>query len=95
MKTCSPTIFPAHIFRVESRSLVTFKTKLFVTSVNNSFQLFLIFCHRELYLRCCIGLEYCDKRSWSTPMMECNLGKIEKTYSPTCPKNTFPEFFLH
>ena len=38
-------------------SRVTYKTKLFVTTVNNSFQLFPIYCHKELHLICCIGLE--------------------------------------
>ena len=44
-------------FRVRSRSPVTFKTKLYVTTVNNSFQPLPIFRHKELHLRCCIGLE--------------------------------------
>ena len=44
-------------FRVGSRSLVTFKTELFITSVNCSFQSFPIFCHKQLHLRCCIELE--------------------------------------
>ena len=40
-------------FRAGSRSPVAFKTKLSVTTVSNSFQLFPIFCHKELHLRCC------------------------------------------
>ena len=44
-------------FRVRSRSPVTFKAKLYVTTVNNSFQPLPIFCRKELHLRCCIGLE--------------------------------------
>ena len=44
-------------FRVGSTSPVTFKMKLSVTTVNYSFQLFPIFCHKKLHLRCCIGLE--------------------------------------
>ena len=43
-------------FRVRSKSLVTFKTKLFLTTVSNSSQL-LPFCHKELHLRYFIGLE--------------------------------------
>ena len=42
-------------FRVRSRNHVTFKTKLYVTTVNNSFQPLPNFCHKELHLRCCIG----------------------------------------
>ena len=45
-------------YRDGSRSPVTFKTKLSVRTVNNSFQLFFIFCHKELHLRRCIGLEW-------------------------------------
>ena len=44
-------------FRVGSTSPATFKMKLSVTTVNYSFQLFPIFCHKKLHLRCCIGLE--------------------------------------
>ena len=43
-------------FRVVSRSPLTFKTKLSVTTINESFQLLPIFCHKELLFRCCIGL---------------------------------------
>ena len=43
-------------FRVGSRSPMTFKTKLSVTTVNSSFQVIPIFYHKELYLRYCIGL---------------------------------------
>ena len=44
-------------FRVGSRGPVTFKTKLYVTTVNNSLQLLPVFCQKEIHLRCCIGLE--------------------------------------
>ena len=37
--------------------LITFKTKFYGTKANNSFQLLPVFCHKELHLRCCIGLE--------------------------------------
>ena len=47
---------PMH-FRVRSRSPVTFNTKLYVTTINNSFQPLTIFCHKELHLRCYIGLK--------------------------------------
>ena len=33
------------------------KTKLYVTTVNNSFQPLPIFRHKELHLRFCVGLE--------------------------------------
>ena len=38
---------------------------LSVTTVSNSFQLFPIFCLKELHLRCCIGLEL-NIVTWST-----------------------------
>ena len=43
-------------FRAGSRSPVTFKMKLYVTTVNNSFQQLPIFNHNKLHNRCCIGL---------------------------------------
>ena len=43
-------------FRVGSSSPVTCKMKLYVTTVNNSFQPLPIFCHKELHLRGCIKL---------------------------------------
>ena len=70
-------------FRVGSRSPVLFKTKLFVTSLSNRFQPLCIFCHKELYLRCFIGLELnivtsrkIAKNIGVTPMFGLNLGKI-------------------
>ena len=42
-------------FRVGSGSPVSC---LFATTVNNNFQLSPIFCHKELHLRCCIGLDH-------------------------------------
>ena len=44
-------------FRVRSRSPLTFKTKLSVTTVNSGLQLLPIFCRKELHLRCGMGLE--------------------------------------
>ena len=44
-------------FRVRSRSPVTCKMKLYVTTVNNSFQPLPIFCHKELHLRGHIRLD--------------------------------------
>ena len=46
--------------RVRSRSPLTFNTKLYVTTVNNTFQPLTFFYHEEFHLRCCIGLEYCN-----------------------------------
>ena len=43
--------------RVGSRSAITFKIKLYVTTVNSSFQPLPIFCHKDLHLRVCIGLD--------------------------------------
>ena len=44
-------------FRVGSSSPVTCKMKLYVTTVNNSFQPLPILCHKELHLRGCIKLD--------------------------------------
>ena len=70
-------------FRVGSRNPVLFKTKLFVTSLSNSFQPLCIFCQKELHLRCFIGLELnivtsrkIVKNIGVTPMFRWNLGKI-------------------
>ena len=91
-------------FRVGSRSPATFKTELSVTTVNNSFQLYPIFCHKEFRLRCFVWLKL-SIVTWSTkiwgvlwyqgapPMIECNLGNIWKTHFLRCSKNTFPEVF--
>ena len=88
--------------RVESRGPVTFKMKLSVTTVNNSFQLLPVFCHKDLNLRCCIGLEL-NIKTWFTkilkgirgsPMIKCNLRKI-KTHSPRCPKKYISWGFSH
>ena len=43
-------------FSVRSRSPVIFKTKLSVATLNSSFQLLLTSSHKELHLRCYIGL---------------------------------------
>ena len=56
-------------FRVGSTSPVTFKTKLSITTVNNSFQLCPIFCHKELHLKCCIGLEL-NIVTWSKKILK-------------------------
>ena len=44
-------------FRVSTRSPVTFKIRLYVTTVNNSFQTLPIFCYEEVHLGGCIGLD--------------------------------------
>ena len=95
-------------FRVGSRRNVTIKAKLYVRTVNNNFQPLSIFCHKEVHLTCCLGLELIIVKWFTkilkgiedTPMTECNLGKIQKTNSPGCLKNLFSEvfhmnFFLH
>ena len=43
--------------RIGSRSYITFKTKFYVATVNNSFQPLPNFCHKELLPRCFIGLK--------------------------------------
>ena len=85
---------------VGSRSPLTFKTKLFVTTVNNSFQPL-----APSKMLCRAWIEYCNmiqknskKYQVSPPLphsriVECNLEKIWKTHPPRCPKNTFPEVF--
>ena len=44
-------------FIAGSRSPVTFKMKLHITTIKNSFKPLPILCHKELYLRRCIGLK--------------------------------------
>ena len=48
--TLSPLSNLSMHFRVGSRSPVTFKTKLCVATVDNSFRAVPIFCHKELHL---------------------------------------------
>ena len=55
-------------FRAGSKSPVTFKMKLSVTTVNSSSQL-LPFCHKELHLRCCIEVEL-NIVTWSTKILK-------------------------
>ena len=55
-------------FRARSRNPVIIMAKLYVTTVNNSFQALPNFCHKELYLRCCIGLEL-NIVTWSTKFL--------------------------
>ena len=33
---------------------------MYITTVNNTFQPLTFFCHEELHIRCCTGLEYCN-----------------------------------
>ena len=56
-------------FRVGSTSPATFKMKLSITTVNNSFHLCHIFCYKELHLKCCIGLEL-NIVTWSTRILK-------------------------
>ena len=92
-------------FRVWSRTPVTFKIKLYVKTVKNSFQLLPIFCYKELHLRGRIGLDLkysndpqCDmihknsKGTGGTPLLlvKSNLGKILKTHPPRYPINISP-----
>ena len=89
-------------FRVGSRSPMTFKTKLSVTTVNSSFQVIPIFYHKELYLRYCIGLVV-NIVTWSTkhlkdmrghlPWLSAILGKYEKLTLLDTLKIHFQTFF--
>ena len=65
-------------FRVWSKSPATFKTKIFIITVNNSFQPLPIFWHKELYLWCCIGLDL-NTVTWSTKILK---GIGATTYGP-------------
>ena len=68
-------------------AMFTFKTKLCVTTINNTSQSLPIFRYRELYIRCCIKFEL-NIIIWSTKnlkgtgghapkhIIKCNLGKI-------------------
>ena len=77
-------------FRVGSKSRVT--------TVNKSFLSSPIFVHKELHLRCCIGLEL-NILTWSTKVLKGirgnsdELEKIWKTHPPRSPKITFSEVF--
>ena len=76
-------------FRVGSRGLVTFKTKLYVTTFNNSFLLLPVFCQKEVHLRCYIRLELNivtihknpKKYQGTLPPIQCNRGKIFKKHT--------------
>ena len=63
---CCLNLSSSMCFRIRPRSPVTFKMKLFVTTVNNCFQLFHIFCNKEFHLRCCIGPWTLDIAAWPT-----------------------------
>ena len=89
-------------FIVGSRSLVRFKTKLSVTTIDSNFHLLPIFCHKKLHLRCCIGLLLnivtCPVKilkgirgclPWSTA----TLGKYEKLTVLDALKIHFQRFF--
>ena len=76
-------------FRVGFGSLATFKTGLYVTSVNNGFQSLLIFCHKELHLKCCIELELYIVR-WSTKILK----DIRRTSLPLPPWSNATLYFF-
>ena len=88
--------------RVGSRSPITFKTKVSVTTVNYCFQLLPIFCHEELHLRCCIGLGL-NIITWSMKLLKnmrghlqwssATLGKYEKLTLLDTLKIHFQMFF--
>ena len=73
---CCLNLSSSMCFRVRPGSPVTFKMKLFVTTVNNCFQLFHIFFYKEFHLRCCIGPWTLDIAAWSTKILK----SIEDTW---------------
>ena len=73
-ETCSIVLYRFKLnlsmgFRVRFGSPVTSQTKFYVTTVNSSFQLLSIFCHKELHLRCCIKLEL-NIVTWSARILK-------------------------
>ena len=89
-------------FRVGFRSPVTSKTKLYVTTVNNSFQPLPVFCWKEHHLRYCIGFEL-NIVTQSTkilkgirghcPRSSATLGKYEKHTHQDALKLHYQRFF--
>ena len=76
---------------------VTFKANFSEKTVNKTFQLSPISCHKELHLRCWRALELnivpqsmqiFKNFEGTSPMIKCNLGKTWKSHHPTCPKKT-------
>ena len=57
---------------------ITFKMKLYVTTVNSIFQPLPTFCHKQLYPRCCVGFELNtviksiknSEMYWGTPLLD-------------------------
>ena len=85
-------------FKVQSRSPVTLKMKLYVLTVNNSFQpLAPSFMLHRGELNNVTWSTKNSKRNQVLPptplIIECTLGKIWKTHPPRCPKNRFLEVF--
>ena len=95
-KQYHPTLNLSMCFRVRYKSTVIFKIKLFVTTVN-SLHLLAYFWHKELHLRCCMGLKL-NIVKWSMKMLkgiEGYVEKIWKIHSARCSEHTFPEVCLH
>ena len=89
-------------FRVGSRGPVTFKIKLYVTTVKYSLQLLPVFCQKEIHLRCCIGLELNIATQSAkilkgfrghSPRSSATLGKYEKHTLQDALKIHFQRFF--
>ena len=93
------------MFQSRSRSYVSL-SRSYVTTVNNSFQPLPIFCHKELHLRCCIGLELNivtrstkilksvgDLFPFRHPWSTATLGKFEKLTLLDALKLHFQTFF--
>ena len=86
----------------QSRSPVTCKIKLYITTANNSFQSLPIFCYKELHLKCCLGLELNNvkqstktlKHIDGTPHYWVKPWEIMRNSLSYMPKNTFPFHYI-
>ena len=92
-------------FKVGSRSPAIFNMNLYVITVNSSFQSLPIFRHKELHLRCCIGLAL-NIVTWYTKILKVIRAHLSflphdwvqpwenmKNNLPWCPKYTYLEVF--
>ena len=87
---CLNLSLPMH-FRFGSSSVVTFKTELYVNTVNNSFQSLSISRHKKLHVRFCIGLEL-NSVTWSTKIRK---GIEGHSHTPTPPPQTHARTHAH
>ena len=86
-------------FRIGSKGPVTFKTRLYGTTVKTVSSRYLFFVRKNSILYVAEGLNWIlyynrkSSKSYQGTLLtiQCNLEKIWKTHPPRCPKNTFPE----